>query len=139
MHSDANIGQLTAFDMCHFYFPKLVSWRWNAANGTFFRMNDQTNAIYIRRYAVHIGAEAEDISPNVGTTAANAMFYNSRGLTDVYLHNFASITGTAMFNNCNELTAIHFAAAHEDEIKATTGFATLWGRGAGAATVYFSL
>lgn len=75
----------------------------------------------------------------MGTTAANAMFYNSRGLTDVYLHSISAITGTAMFNGCSELTAIHFAAEHEDSIKASNGYATLWGRGAGAATVYFSL
>ena len=102
-------------------------------------MNNQGTASYRRKYAVHIGAEAPAKSVSVGTTAANAMFYNSRGLTDVYLHNFASITGTAMFNGCSELTAIHFAAKHEDAIKASNGWSTLWGRGAGAATVYFDL
>lgn len=102
-------------------------------------MNTQGTAAYRRKYAVHIGAEAPAKSVNVGTTAANAMFYNSRGLTDVYLHNFASITGTAMFNGCSELTAIHFAAEHEDAIKASNGFSTLWGRGGGKATVYFDL
>lgn len=102
-------------------------------------MSTQATAANRRTYAIHIGEEADDISANVGTTAANALFYNSRGLTDVYLHNFASITGTAMFNGCSELTAIHFAAEHETAIKASNGWSTLWGRGAGAATVYFDL
>lgn len=102
-------------------------------------MSTQGTAANRRTYAIHIGEEAGDINPNVGTTAANALFYNSRGLTDVYLHNFASITGTAMFNGCSELTAIHFAAEHEDAIKASNGFSTLWGLDAGAATVYFDL
>lgn len=124
---------------CHIHCPKLTSMRLNAANATFSLMNNQSNAALRRTYAIHIGENAADITPNVGTTAANALFYNSRGLTDVYLHNFASITGTAMFNGCSELTAIHFAAEHEDSIKASNGYATLWGRGAGAATVYFDL
>lgn len=129
----------SAWPKCHLYFPKLKTMRLNAANATFSLMNNQATAANRRTYAIHIGENADDITPNVGTTAANALFYNSRGLTDVYLHNFASITGTAMFNGCSELTAIHFAADHEDAIKASNGYATLWGRGAGAATVYFDL
>lgn len=129
----------SSWPKCHLHFPKLTSMRMNAANATFSVMNNQSNASLRRTYAIHIGADADDITPNVGTTAANALFYNSRGLTDVYLHNFASITGTAMFNGCSELTAIHFAADHETAIKASNGWSTLWGRGAGAATVYFDL
>ena len=102
-------------------------------------MNSQGTYAYRRKYAVHIGAQAPARSVSVGTTAANAMFYNCRGLTEVYLHSISAITGTAMFNGCSELTAIHFAAEHEDAIKASNGYATLWGRGAGAATVYFDL
>lgn len=129
----------SAWPKCHLYFPKLKTMRLNAANATFANMNTQGTAANRRTYAIHIGENADDISANVGTTAANALFYNSRGLTDVYLHNFASITGTAMFNGCSELTAIHFAADHETAIKASNGWSTLWGRGAGAATVYFDL
>jgi len=132
-------GQAAAAPTCHCYFPKLQTWRFNAANSTFANMNVQGTASYRRKYTLHIGAEAPARSVSVGTTAANAMFYNSRGLTDVYLHSISAITGTAMFNNCYELTAIHFAADYEDSIKASNGWSTLWGRGAGAATVYFDL
>lgn len=136
---NSSINGASSWPKCHLHFPKLTSMRMNAANATFSIMSNQSNAALRRTYAIHIGAEADDISANVGTTAANALFYNSRGLTDVYLHNFASITGTTMFNGCSELTAIHFASDHETAIKASNGYATLWGRGAGAATVYFDL
>lgn len=132
-------GQAAAAPTCHCYFPKLQTWRYNASSSTFANMNTQGTAAYRRKYAVHIGAEAPARSVNVGTTAANAMFYNNRGMTEVYLHSISAITGTAMFNGCNELTAIHFAAEHEDAIKASNGFSTLWGRGGGKATVYFDL
>lgn len=102
-------------------------------------MNNQGTAAYRRKYALHIGAEAPARSVSVGTTAANAMFYNSRGMTEVYLHSISAITGTAMFNGCSELTAIHFAADYENDLTASSGYATLWGRGVGAATVYFDL
>jgi hypothetical protein len=48
-----------------------------------------------------------------------------------------TITTSYLFNTCNELTGIHFGVANEAAIKATTGYSTLWGRGAGAATVFF--
>ena len=136
---NSSLAGANTWPKCHIYCPKLTSMRISGANATFSLMNNQATAANRRTYAIHIGAEADDISVNVGTTAANALFYNSRGLTDVYLHNFASITGTTMLNGCSELTAIHFASDHETAIKASNGYATLWGRGAGAATVYFDL
>ena len=44
-----------------------------------------------------------------------------------------------IFRNCNNLTEIHFGAANQAAIEATEGYPTLWGRGAGNATVYFDL
>ena len=44
-----------------------------------------------------------------------------------------------IFYGCNNLTELHFGAANRAAITATTGYATLWGRGAGKATVYFDL
>ena len=44
-----------------------------------------------------------------------------------------------IFSNCSSLTEIHFGAANQTAIQATTGYSTLWGRGAGNATVYFDL
>ena len=103
-------------------------------------MSSQGTANLRRRYAIHIGAEVTTPQTwTVGTAAAGSLFYNSRGLVAVYLHSVSNIVNNFMFSGCAELTAIHFAAEHEDAIKATTGYATLWGRGAGAATVYFDL
>lgn len=44
-----------------------------------------------------------------------------------------------IFAGCSALTEIHFGAANQAAIEATEGYSTLWGRGAGNATVYFDL
>lgn len=44
-----------------------------------------------------------------------------------------------IFSRCNSLTELHFGAANQAAIEATEGYSTLWGRGAGNATVYFDL
>ena len=44
-----------------------------------------------------------------------------------------------IFSGCTRLTEIHFGAANQAAIEASSGYATLWGRGAGKATVYFDL
>lgn len=44
-----------------------------------------------------------------------------------------------IFLSCASLTEIHFGAANQAAIEATSGYPTLWGRGAGNATVYFDL
>lgn len=44
-----------------------------------------------------------------------------------------------IFSRCNSLTELHFGAANQAAIEATEGYPTLWGRGAGNATVYFDL
>lgn len=74
------------------------------------------------------------------TTVANALFggYNF-GLTDVYFKNLSSITNRLLFDACPQLTALHFGQENEDAIKATAGYSTLWGRGAGNANVFFDL
>lgn len=44
-----------------------------------------------------------------------------------------------MFRNCPKLTEIHFGAANQAAVEAMPGYDTLWGLGAGNATVYFDL
>jgi len=74
-----------------------------------------------------------------GTATGTATFGNNYGLTDIYFNSLSAITNNYMFYNNPELTGLHFGAENETAIKATTGWSTLWGRGAGAATVDFSL
>ena len=50
-----------------------------------------------------------------------------------------SIAQNNIFNGCSALTEIHFGAANQAAIEATEGYPTLWGIGAGNATVYFDL
>ena len=86
-----------------------------------------------------------------GTSSQNGALWDNRGTKKFYfpkLHIIsapAGVTGSYgnaarnIFYNCNYLTEIHFGAAYQSEIEATSGFSTLWGRGAGKATVYFDL
>lgn len=50
-----------------------------------------------------------------------------------------SIGQDNIFFKCNSLTEIHFGADNQAAIEASSGYPTLWGRGAGNATVYFDL
>lgn len=74
-----------------------------------------------------------------GTTAARSTFNGCAGLAKIYFNSLQSITNDYLFNGCTSLTEIHFASAYQSNIESSTGYATLWGRGAGAATVYFDL
>ncbi len=44
-----------------------------------------------------------------------------------------------IFAGCSNLTELHFGAANQAAIEASDGYPTLWGLGAGKATVYFDL
>ena len=48
-------------------------------------------------------------------------------------------SGTVPFNECDALTELHFAAAHEEEIKATLAYNSDPPFGAPNATIYFDL
>lgn len=84
--------------------------------------------------------------------ASYGTFYNNRFIEKLYFPKLTIIdknpnfTGsgemkahTYIFSNCSKLIEIHFGAANQAAIEATEGYATLWGRGAGNATVYFDL
>ena len=84
-------------------------------------------------------------SPSCGT------FYGNDGIQKMYFPKlsvidkspaYSSSNSTAqnhIFDSCYSLTEIHFGAANQAAIEATSGYPTLWGRGAGNATVYFDL
>ena len=75
------------------------------------------------------------------TTATNAMF-NSCTFKRLYLPKWVTSSGTGaanLFTSCDNLIEFHFGKANQSTIEAMSGYATLWGRGAGNATVYFDL
>lgn len=87
-----------------------------------------------------------------GSVAPYGTFYNNSYIQKLYFPKLTTIdknpnfTGsgtstshTLIFSNCNALTEIHFGAANQAAIEASEGYPTLWGRGAGNATVYFDL
>ena len=85
-----------------------------------------------------------------GTSSSSGTFYSNSTIQKMYFPKLTVIdkspayTGNStsqnyIFSRCNSLTELHFGAANQAAIEATEGYPTLWGRGAGNATVYFDL
>lgn len=85
-----------------------------------------------------------------GSGAYSGTFYSNDTIQKMYFPKLTVIdkspaytsTSTShnyIFSRCNSLTELHFGAANQAAIEATEGYPTLWGRGAGNATVYFDL
>lgn len=75
------------------------------------------------------------------TTATNATFYGCI-FQRLYLPKWTTANGTGasnIFSACNNLTEFHFGKENQSTIEAMAGYSSLWGRGAGSATVYFDL
>lgn len=84
--------------------------------------------------------------PKLKTIAANAFTYCFNGLKKLPSISFPSLEtiassafGANAFGGCNLLTEFHFPVAVQSQVEATSNYSTLWGRGAGNATVYFDL
>lgn len=84
--------------------------------------------------------------PKLATTANAAFggcFYNCTSLATVSFPALVNpSTGTFSsnaFTGCSHLSAIHFRQDMQSVIESLNNYATLWGRGAGNATVYFDL
>ena len=78
------------------------------------------------------------------SSSSNGNFYSCTALKKIYLPKLTQMLGTTAgigynFSGCSKLTEFHFGKANQAAIEATTGYSTLWGRGAGQATVYFDL
>ena len=74
------------------------------------------------------------------TNATGALFYDNR-FEKIYLPNLVTCTGNGrsnIFSSCT-LTEFHFGKENQATIEAMDGYSSLWGRGAGSATVYFDL
>lgn len=78
-------------------------------------------------------------SPNA--TATNGTFAGNTGLGKIYLPRATTFAGNGAANAFynSGVTEFHFGKANQSSIQSSTGYSTLWGRGAGAATVYFDL
>lgn len=85
-----------------------------------------------------------------GTSSSWGTFYGNSTIQKMYFSKLTVIdksptyTGNStsqnnIFVSCTKLTELHFGAANQAAIEALPGYATLWGRGAGNATVYFDL
>ena len=83
---------------------------------------------------------------NSGTFASNSTLQRMDFPKLSVIDKSPAYTGTTsvtahknIFYGCSKLTELHFGAANQAAIEATEGYSTLWGRGAGNATVYFDL
>lgn len=76
---------------------------------------------------------------NNSTSSSYGAFCRANRLQKIYLPKLSVFTGKYNFNSCSALTEIHFGAANQAAIEASEGYPTLWGRGAGNATVFFDL
>lgn len=85
-----------------------------------------------------------------GSGSSGGTFYSNGTIQKMYFPKLTVIdkspaytsTSTShnyIFSKCNSLTELHFGAANQAAIEAMEGYPTLWGRGAGNATVYFDL
>lgn len=153
----AHLGFYYAFQNCtslsSVSFPELVQIGSDTSTGT----NGQTFAFAFAGCTSLTELrfpKLEKIYINGGNVGNNGTFANNETIEKMYFPKLDTITyspaytGTSasvvsarkwIFYNCSSLTELHFAAANETAIKATAGWSTLWGRGAGNATVYFDL
>lgn len=86
-----------------------------------------------------------------GTSTSYGTFANNPTLEKLYFPKLTTITygsGASsanqaacknVFYGCSSLTELHFASTNKTAIESTPGYSTLWGIGAGSATVYFDL
>ena len=86
-----------------------------------------------------------------GTTTSYGTFAGNNKVQKMYFPKLDTITygsGASttnqkacknVFYGCSALTELHFAAANQSAIEASSGYSTAWGRGAGNVTIYFDL
>lgn len=101
-----------------------------------------------RKLTVLSFPELEEIWCN-GTAANTGTFGYNTYIQKIYMPKLTTISKTDrysstigadnIFTNCTALTELHFGAANQASIQASTGYATAWGRGAGNVTIYFDL
>ena len=75
-------------------------------------------------------------------TATNSQFYGCNGIKIINLPVVNSQSGTGaknIFTGMTGVTEIHFNKNNQSAVQALSGYSTLWGLGAGSATVYFDL
>lgn len=128
-------------------FPKLKKIGSDTTTGTNYRHFDGAF-----RYTKVTSLEFPELTAIycTGSGTSYGTFNNNDTIQKMYFPKLAVIdkspayTGNStsqnyIFYRCNSLTEIHFGAANQAAIEAMEGYPTLWGRGAGNATVYFDL
>lgn len=105
-----------------------------------FRSTKVTTLVFPELTAIYCTGASSSWGTFYGNSTIQKMYFPKLTVIDkspVYTGN--STSQKSIFTNCSNLTEIHFGAANQAAIEATEGYPTLWGRGAGKATVYFDL
>lgn len=98
-------------------------------------------------YAFWGGSNLETVTfPKLATVASNGLasaFTNTK-IQTISFPSLSNASSTSMFDantftGCSQLSEIHFPAGLQSFVESITGYSTLWGRGAGNATVYYDL
>ena len=121
-------------------FPELTRIGYStSSNGTFMTAFYATSSTNTYQVSVYFPKVTTIYNNN---TSSSATFNGCNRLSKIYFKSLTSIQGTGanyIFRGCSQLSEIHFGSDNQATIEAMSGYATLWGRGAGAATVYFDL
>lgn len=107
---------------------------------TTFRSTKVTSLEFPELTAIYCTGASSSWGTFYGNSTIQKMYFPKLTVIDkspAYTGN--STAQNYIFSGCNSLTEIHFGAANQAAIEATEGYPTLWGRGAGNATVYFDL
>lgn len=111
-------------------FPELTTLDARAFNNTFYKCSSLRSVTFPKLQTT-------------GNAAFTGCFNTCTGLTSI---SFPALTSpnsntfsSSCFTGCSNLTAFHFRADMQTTVEAMSSYNTLWGRGAGNATVYFDL
>lgn len=145
-----------AFNLCsaleNVYFDNLVqigASSTDSNNNSHFYLAFNNSGVYNKIDLTF--PKLEKIYCNGSNSSALGTFYNCVMFRKLYFPKLDTISyysGTAssyqhackyVFQNCSNLTEIHFAAANQASIEASPGWSTRWGRGVNNVTVYFDL
>ena len=128
-------------------FPKLKKIGSDTTTGTNYRHFDSafrstkvTSLEFPELTAIYCTGTSSSWGTFNGNSTIQKMYFPKLTVIDkspAYTGN--STSQNYIFSGCNSLTELHFGAANQAAIEATEGYPTLWGRGAGNATVYFDL
>lgn len=107
-----------------------------------FRSTKVTTLVFPELTAIYCTGSSSNFGTFHGNNTIQKMYFPKLTVIDkspAYTGTASVVAHKNILAGCSALTEIHFGAANQAAIEATEGYPTLWGIGAGNATVYFDL